>query len=99
MLLDLRFCQSEEFVKSVKNVQKTQKSIHETVEEFISVKTAQKVRERTIREYRVYLDDFVYATSDSLEVDATSELYAFKREILENFGEIPMTSLVHFNDP
>ncbi|MBR3972402.1 MAG: hypothetical protein IKJ99_00455 [Oscillospiraceae bacterium] len=77
----------------VKNVRKTRKSLHEAAEEFISCKTAQKVRERTIREYRKYLDDFVQKSSDSLEMDD------LKRDLLHYFAAIPDTSPARFNHP
>ena len=53
----------------VKNVRKTRENLHEVVEEFISFKTAQKLRERTIAEYRKYLNDFVRKSADSLDAD------------------------------
>ena len=77
----------------VKNVRKTRKSLHEAVDEFISFKTAQKVRERTIREYRSYLDDFVLTSSDSLELDD------LKKDLLRYFAAIPDTSPARFNHP
>lgn len=73
----------------VKNVRKTRKSLHDAAEEFISVKTAQKVRERTVREYRKYLDDFVQKSSDSLGMDE------LKRDLLRYFAAVQDTSSGH----
>jgi hypothetical protein len=75
----------------VKNVRKTRKSLYEATEKFISFKTAQKVRERTIKEYRKYLDDFVRKSSDSLEMDN------LKQDLLRYFAVIPDTGPVGCN--
>lgn len=71
----------------VKNVRKTRKSLYEATEEFISFKTAQKIRERTIKEYRKYLDDFVRKSSDSLEMDN------LKQDLLRYFAAFRIRDL------
>jgi integrase len=77
----------------VKNVRKTQNNLHEVVEEFISFKTAQKLRERTIAEYRKYLNDFVRKSADSLDLDD------LKEDLLSYFAAIPDTSPARYNHP
>lgn len=77
----------------VKNVRKTRENLHEVVEEFISFKTAQKLRERTIAEYRKYLNDFVRKSADSLDADN------LKEDLLSYFSAIPDTSPARYNHP
>ena len=63
------------------------------MEEFIAFKAAQKVRERTIRDYTKYLNDFVQKSTDSLELDD------LKGDLLRYFAAIPNTSPARFNHP
>ena len=76
-----------------KNVRKTKKKLHDVMEEFIAYKTAQKLRERTVADYRKYLEDFLSASSDSLELDD------LKGDILRYFSSIPDTSPAWINHP
>lgn len=77
----------------VKNVRKPKRSLRDAAEEFMSYKAAQKVRERTLKEYRSYLDDFISNSSDSLELDD------LKSDLLRYFSAIPDTSPARFNHP
>ena len=63
------------------------------MEEFIDFKRAQKLRERTIADYRKYLEDFLKMSSDTLELDD------LKRDLLAYFSAIPDTSPARFNHP
>ena len=93
MLLGLRSRQNGVFTMRVKKVRKTKKTLHEVMEEFIAFKAAQKVRERTIRDYQKYLNDFVQKSTDSLELDD------LKGDLLHYFAAIPNTSPARFNHP
>lgn len=80
-----------------KNVRKTKKKLHDAMDEFIAYKTAQKLRERTVSDYRKYLEDFLRVSSDSLELDD------LKGDVLRYFFSIsslfPDTSPARFNHP
>lgn len=68
-------------------------TLSEVIDEFLSYKTAQKSRERTIKEYRAYLYDFEKKSSGTLD----GEL--LKQELLDYFAVIPMTSPARYNHP
>lgn len=63
------------------------------MDEFIAYKTAQKLRDRTVSDYRKYLEDFLRVSSDSLELDD------LKGDVLRYFFSIPDTSPARFNHP
>ncbi len=61
--------------------------------EFIAFKRAQKIRERTLHDYQKYINPFVEQSSNSMDIDV------LKREILEYFANIPVTSPARYNHP
>ena len=77
----------------VKIVQDETMTLHEMMSEFLSCKQAQKARERTLKEYRYYFDDFLKASSDSIQMDV------LKKELVSFFKAIPDTSPSIFNHP
>ena len=68
-------------------------TLREAANEFLALKKAQKVRERTLSDYKKYIDKFIEQSSNSLDVDV------LKMEILEFFADIPKTSPARFNHP
>ena len=69
------------------------RTLREAANEFLALKKAQKVRERTLSDYKKYIDKFIEQSSNSLDVDV------LKMEILEFFADIPKTSPARFNHP
>ena len=69
------------------------RTLREVANEFLALKKAQKVRERTLSDYRKYIDKFLEQSANSLDVDI------LKVEILEYFADIPNTSPARFNHP
>lgn len=69
------------------------RTLKDTVAEFYAFKQAQKIRERTLQDYRRYIDPFVEQSSDSMNVNV------LKKEILEYFAAIPATSPARYNHP
>lgn len=67
--------------------------MREAANEFLALKKAQKVRERTLNDYKKYIDKFLAQSENSLDVDV------LKIEILEYFADIPKTSPARFNHP
>ena len=62
------------------------RTLAEVANEFLALKKAQKVRERTLNDYKKYIDKFLEQSQNSLDVDV------LKIEILEYFADIPKTS-------
>ena len=62
------------------------RTLREVANEFLALKKAQKVRERTLNDYKKYIDKFLEQSDNSLDVDV------LKMEILEYFADIPKTS-------
>ena len=62
------------------------RTLREVANEFLALKKAQKVRERTLNDYKKYIDKFLEQSESSLDVDV------LKMEILEYFADIPKTS-------
>ena len=69
------------------------RTLAEVANEFLALKKAQKVRERTLNDYKKYIDKFLEQSQNSLDVDV------LKIEILEYFADIPKTSPARFNHP
>ena len=69
------------------------RTLREVANEFLALKKAQKVRERTLNDYKKYIDKFLEQSENSLDVDV------LKMEILEYFADIPKTSPARFNHP
>ena len=69
------------------------RTLAEVANEFLALKKAQKVRERTLNDYKKYIDKFLEQSQNSLDVDV------LKIEILEYFADIPQTSPARFNHP
>ena len=62
------------------------RTLREVANEFLALKKAQKVRERTLSDYKKYIDKFLDQSQNTLDVDV------LKIEILEYFADIPKTS-------
>ena len=69
------------------------RTLTEVANEFLALKKAQKVRERTLNDYKKYIDKFLDQSDNSLDVDG------LKAEILEFCADIPKTSPARFNHP
>ena len=69
------------------------RTLREVTNEFLALKKAQKVRERTLCDYKKYIDKFLEQSANSLDVDI------LKVEILQYFADIPTTSPARFNHP
>lgn len=69
------------------------RTLREVANEFLALKKAQKVRERTLSDYKKYIDKFLAQSQNTLDVDV------LKIEILEYFADIPKTSPARFNHP
>ena len=69
------------------------RTLREISNEFLALKKAQKIRDRTLRDYRKYIDKFLAQSENSLDVEI------LKTEILDFFAEIPKTSPARFNHP
>ena len=61
--------------------------------EFLAFKRAQKIRDRTLHDYEKYINPFIEQSSNSMDVDV------LKKEILEYFANIPITSPARYNHP
>ena len=62
------------------------RTLRDVANEFLALKKAQKVRERTLSDYKKYIDKFLTQSQNTLDVDV------LKVEILEYFADIPKTS-------
>ena len=69
------------------------RTLRDVVNEFLSYKKARKVRERTLNDYKKYIDRFVEQSANSMDIDV------LKTEILNYFAEIPSTSPARYNHP
>lgn len=58
------------------------RTLREVANEFLALKKAQKVRERTLSDYKKYIDKFLEQSDNSLDVDV------LKVEILEYFADM-----------
>ena len=61
------------------------RTLREIANEFLALKKAQKIRERTLSDYRKYINKFIEQSDNSLDVDV------LKIEILEYFADVPQT--------
>ena len=68
-------------------------TLRDVANEFLALKKAQKIRERTLSDYKKYIDKFLAQSQNTLDVDV------LKLEILEYFADIPKTSPARFNHP
>ena len=62
-------------------------TLREYADKFLSYKKAQKVSQRTYKDYQKYLDDFIEKSQNSTDIES------LKDDILVYFGAIPLTSL------
>lgn len=69
------------------------RTLREVANEFLALKKAQKVRDRTLCDYKKYIDKFLEQSANSLDADI------LKVEILQYFTDIPTTSPARFNHP
>ncbi len=76
----------------MKSVKKS-RNLRDAVNEFLSFKQAQKVRERTLKDYEKYIFPFVEQSSNSMDIGT------LKKEILRYFADIPVTSPSRYNHP
>lgn len=77
----------------VKTKLSAQFSLRDAADEFLSYKQAQKVRERTLKEYKTYINGFIQESSNSLDMDL------LKADVISYFSDIPNTSPARFNHP
>ena len=68
-------------------------TLREYADKFLSYKKAQKVSQRTYKDYQKYLDDFIGKSQNSTDIEF------LKDDILEYFGAIPLTSPARYNHP
>ena len=68
-------------------------TLREYEDKFLSYKKAQKVSQRTYKDYQKYLDDFIGKSQN------TTDIESLKDDILEYFGAIPLTSPARYNHP
>ena len=74
-----------------KIVQKS--TLREYADKFLSYKKAQKVSQRTYKDYQKYLDDFIRKSQNSTDIES------LKDDILEYFAAIPLSSPARYNHP
>lgn len=74
-------------------IQPPETTLEEAMQEFLSFKVAQHISERTLKDYRRYLKDFLDFSRNSL-----NEKILYK-DILDYFSAIPDTSPARFNHP
>lgn len=77
----------------VKTKLSAQFSLRDAADEFLSYKQAQKVRERTLKEYKTYINGFIQESSNSLDMDL------LKADVISYFSDIPNTSPARFTIP
>ena len=54
------------------------RTLAEVANEFLALKKAQKVRDRTLNDYKKYIDKFLNQSDNSLDVDVLkAEIYRF----------------------
>ena len=68
-------------------------TLREYADKFLAYKKAQKVSQRTYKDYQKYIDDFIDQSHDSMDVET------LKDDILQHFGAIPLTSPARYNHP
>ena len=68
-------------------------TLREYADKFLSYKKAQKVSQRTYKDYQKYLDDFIGKSQNSTDIEP------LKDDILEYLGAIPLTSPARYNHP
>ena len=68
-------------------------TLQDAAKEFLSYKRAQKISERTMKDYHKYLNPFIAQSSNSMNVNV------LKAEILDYFANIPPTSPARYNHP
>ncbi len=69
------------------------RTLRDAANEFLAYKKAQKLRERTLGDYKKYIDAFVEDSSNTLDADI------LKSEIIDYFADIPTTSPSRYNHP
>ena len=69
------------------------RTLRDVANEFLALKKAQKIRDRTLSDYQKYINKFLDQSENVLDVEI------LKTEILDFFAEIPKTSPARFNHP
>lgn len=69
------------------------RSLRDAANEFLAFKRAQKLRERTLKDYKKYIDAFVEDSSNTLDANV------LKSEIIAYFANIQTTSPSRYNHP
>ena len=69
------------------------RTLRSAANEFLAYKKARKVRERTLKDYQKYIDQFIEQSENSMDIDV------LKAELLNYFAEIPTTSPARYNHP
>lgn len=68
-------------------------TLREYADKFLAYKKAQKICERTYKDYQKYINDFIENSQNSIDIET------LKEDILEYFGAIPLTSPARYNHP
>lgn len=68
-------------------------TLREYADKFLSYKKAQKISERTYKDYQKYINDFIEHSQNSTDIEV------LKDDILAYFGSIPLTSPARYNHP
>lgn len=74
-------------------IQQQETTLEDVMQEFLSYKVAQQISERTLKDYRRYLEDFLDFSHNSLDERT------LKKDILDYFTAIPDTSPARYNHP
>lgn len=85
------FCYEVCTMRMRKIVQK--QSLSEYAIKFLAYKKAQKISQRTYKDYQKYINDFIENSQDSIELEA------LKDDVLDYFAAIPLTSPARYNHP
>lgn len=83
--------QTKQKTRAKTTIQK--QTLSDAAEEFLAFKEASKIRERTLSDYRKYINKFIESSHDSLDVEL------LKKDILKYFAKIPTTSPARYNHP
>lgn len=68
-------------------------TLKEYADKFLAFKKAQKISQRTYKDYQKYINDFIENSQNSIDIEI------LKEDILDYFGAIPLTSPARYNHP
>jgi len=68
-------------------------TLRDYADKFLAYKKASKVSQRTLKDYQKYINDFIEHSQNSIDIEI------LKEDILEYFGNIPLTSPARYNHP